>query len=284
MPSIDSWNAASEMATPAPSTASLDAIVVAHNSGPLLTRAVESIVTSGIPQEHVVLVDSASADGAVERVSLAFTEIRVRRVENRGFAAANNEGIRMTNAEYVLLLNPDAELEAGALDALLDRAQREPDSGIVGALVLNPDETVQAGAWGRFPSLGTLLTSIPGRLLRTQPRAPSTATDVDWVTGACMLVRRAAIDSAGMMDERYFLYYEDADWCKAMHDAGWRVVLEPAARIVHRSGSSGGGMSERGSAEYRKSFYRYCEKHGLRALATTTRIGLAVRTTFGGRG
>jgi len=180
------------MVTGAQSTGSVDAIVVAHNSGSLLTKAVESIVTSGISEEHIVLVDSESSDGAVKEVSSRFLEVRVRRVENHGFAAANNEGIRATSAEYVLLLNPDAELRPGALDVLLARAHTQPECGIVGSLVLNPDETIQAGAWGYFPSLRVSARAAFNRFLRRPTLTPSTAIQADWVTGACMLVRRAA--------------------------------------------------------------------------------------------
>ena len=264
----------------------VEAIIVAHNSGELLLQAVESVLRD-IPAESVHVIDGESTDGSIERLTHDVPGIRVHPVENFGFAAGNNVGIAATSAPFVLLLNPDAELEPGAVAALLEYAHSNPEVGIVGGLVLDPDGGVQDGAWGHDPSLTSAFALRVRRLIRSfggppVMRPPAQASDVDWLTGACMLVRRAAIAEVGDMDEGFFLYFEDLDWCRRMRVGGWRVVLQPAARIVHRSGSSGGG-SARGQAAYRKSSWRYCDKYGLRVYAMVARIGLVIRGALGGR-
>lgn len=263
-----------------------DVVIVTHNSGPLLGGAVASAVNQAGAQ-HVWVVDAESTDGSVEALPTGPGSVKVLHVANAGFAAGNNRGIEAGDAPFVLLLNPDAELLAGALPALLATAQTHPCAGIVGALVLNVDGTVQANSYGRFPTLRTTITlhlwRIGQRVRRNSslsPKRPASTTSVDWVTGAAMLVRREAVAEVGFLDEGFFLYYEDVDWCRRMRARGWEVLLEPAAHVVHhlgRSGASAAGIMQ----AYRASFYRYCDLYGLRSLKTSARLGLALRRLFG---
>jgi N-acetylglucosaminyl-diphospho-decaprenol L-rhamnosyltransferase len=223
---------------------SSDVVIVAHNPGHLLAEAVASAVEQA-GAERVWVMDAETADGSVEALQGRPEAVHIVPVPNAGFAAANNRGIGLTDSPFVLLLNPDAVLRPGALDALLATAEANPQAGIVGPLVLNADTSVQANSFGRFPSLATAvglrLWRIGQRLrgnLNQSPKAPTSAASVDWVTGAAMLVRRTAIDDVGPMDEGFFLYYEDTEWCHRMRDHGWDVLLEPGARVVHHLGGS----------------------------------------------
>jgi N-acetylglucosaminyl-diphospho-decaprenol L-rhamnosyltransferase len=264
-----------------------DVVIVAHNSGHLLVEAVASAVEQA-GAERVWVVDAESTDGSVKALRGQGKEVHVVPVPNAGFAAANNRGIESTSSPFILLLNPDAVLCPGALDALLATAKANPRAGIIGPLVLNADSSIQANSFGRFPSLATTLAlrlwRITQRLrgnLNLSPKAPVSTTSVDWVTGAAMLVRRAAVNNVGPMDEGFFLYYEDTEWCHRMRDHGWEVLLEPGAHVVHHLG---GSAAPEGTAAlaYRASFYRYCSLYGLWGLRAFSRFGLSLRRVFGG--
>ncbi len=263
-----------------------DVVIVAHNSGPLLQEAVTSAVDQA-GAAHVWVMDAESNDGSVtalwEVKNAAEPAIHVLSVPNTGFSAANNRAIEATDSPFILLLNPDAALGPGALAALEGAARANPRTGIVGALVLNQDGSVQAGSFGRFPSLASVvrlhLRRIGQRSLGNRalsPKVPPTARRVDWVTGAAMLVRRSAIAEVGPLDEGFFLYYEDVDWCRRMHARGWEVLLEPAARAVHHMGASDTPQTVVTRA-YRESFYRYCDLYGLWGLKAVSRVGLGLR-------
>jgi len=267
----------------------VDVIIVAHNSGDLLERAVAS-VEGQVARGRVIVVDAESSDGAVAAVSAAHPDVRVIQVENRGFSAANNVGIAATSGEFVLLLNPDAELEERCLAPLVSRAHSNRTVAIVAPKVMNPDGSLQSGAFGQFPTLARAvimhLNKLGHRVAggRISAGADITVTmPVDWVSGACMLVRRTAIAQAGPMDEAFFLYYEDVEWCHRMRDKGWIVLIEPKACCFHQCGGSGGDSPAAAKA-YRDSFYRYCRLYNLRALAAAARLGLGVRQALGGRG
>ena len=178
----------------------------------------------------------------------------------------------------MLLLNPDAVLRKGALDALLESAKRNPRAGIIGPTILNPDGSAQAYAWGRFPSLWSFLWLRVWRFAKRvrgnrqlSPRIPTHTKPVDWVTGACMLVRRAAIEDVGMMDEQFFIYWEDTEWCHRMHDHGWQVLVEPAASAVHYRGVSAAPVGFVAQA-YRDSLDHYCDLYGLWGLQAAVNL------------
>jgi GT2 family glycosyltransferase len=269
-----------------------DVVIVAHNAGGLLGEAVASAVAQA-GAGHVWVMDAESTDQSVDALRAQHHDqgsaLHVLQVANAGFAAANNRGIQGTSSPFVLLLNPDAVLSPGALAAMVATAQAHPQAGVVGALVLNDDGSVQAGSFGRFPSfagtVGLRLWRVVQLLrgnLRSSPKAPNSTIVVDWVTGAGMLVKRAAIADVGPMDEGFFLYYEDIDWCRRMRARGWEVLLEPKARVVHHSGGSATSPATIAEA-YRTSFYRYCDLYGLWGLKTASRVGLLLRRLLGGR-
>jgi len=266
----------------------VDVVMVAHDAGDYLRAAVGSVYGQVAPR-RIVVVDAESADGSVEALATSHPGVRVIKAPNRGFSASNNVGIAATSGAYVLLLNPDAELALYSLDHLVARAEVDRRAGIVAPRVLDPDGGAQRGSFGAFPTLPSTLALHAGRLLdrarggsgtarseRAADRAP------DWVTGACMLVRRAAIEDVGPMDEGFFLYFEDVEWCHRMRDHGWDVVIESHALCAHHLGKSGGGPGTASQA-YRDSFYRYCRLYRLWGLAAVARAGIAARTLVGGR-
>jgi N-acetylglucosaminyl-diphospho-decaprenol L-rhamnosyltransferase len=218
----------------------LSAVVVAFDSGADLQACLASIhaeaAAAGVRAE-VVVVDNGSRDGSVEGLG----EVRVlRNPTNRGYGAAANQGFRATSAERVLFLNPDATLQPGALRALLDGMG---DAALSAPRLVLPDGTDQESPRA-FYDLTTVLarrtplgrTDLGRRAALRHLPARDGAADVDWVTGAAMLLRRDAVAAAGPFDERYFLYFEDVDLCRRLHATGRRVVFQPSARVRHRFG------------------------------------------------
>lgn len=249
-------------------SAVLDIIIVNYNSTDLLLRCLESVYDFIKKISlHVYVQDNNSRDG-IDRVSLLFPQVVLTRNSyNMGFARAVNRALEQGSAPHILILNPDAVLRDDSFGLLLQYMEENPDVGIVGPKILNDDGSVQGSArsfptpfsalFGRntlltkwFPknrmTLKNILTS------RGQGRAP---IEVEWVSGACMLVRRKALDDVGFMDERFFMYWEDADWCKRMWEMGWKVVYFPKASIIHYVGGSSETLVIRSVLEFHKSSY-----------------------------
>ena len=281
-------NAIAPMTPALLSGGTVEVVVVAHDSGDLLAEAVASAAEQA-GAGNVWVVDAGSSDGSIEALERRVPGTHILRGANDGFAAGNNRGIGATRSAFVLLLNPDAVLLSSALEALLETAAARPSAAIVAPLILSFDGGVQANSFGRFPTLRTAFALRSWRAFQRtlgnralSPAAPRGTTAADWVTGAAMLVRRAAIDAVGGLDEGFFLYYEDVEWCHRMRDAGWEVLVEPRARVAHRLGGSAtpGGAAEQA---YRASFFRYCDLYGLWALKAVACLAVASRRLGGGR-
>jgi N-acetylglucosaminyl-diphospho-decaprenol L-rhamnosyltransferase len=188
---------------------------------------------------EVVIIDNHSpADRLAQKLRRLSGVSVVRNPENHGFARAVNRGSRLSRGEWVLLLNPDVTVPDGFLDGVLDAAQRwparDPRAGVIGFQLRNRDGTKQASS-GPFP---TLLGTVAGLLLprsrrKTRHRPLTARRPVPWVTGGCLLVRRDCFEEVGGLDERFFLYYEDVDFCRRARRAGWSVWYEPALRVTH---------------------------------------------------
>lgn len=231
---------------------SVSAIVVSRNVREYLRQCLRSLREAG---GEVVLdvwvIDNGSTDGSVALVEAEFPEAHImRNTGNPGFAAANNQGLRASAGQYVLLLNPDAELLPGALATLCRYLDDHPQVGVVGPQLLNADGTVQSSR-RRAPRLATGFvesTQLQQRLARSWLTDRYYVTDqpddeeqaIDWLVGACLLIRRAAIDQVGLLDERFHLYSEEVEWCLRFRRAGWDVVYLPTAQVVHHSGRSSG--------------------------------------------
>lgn len=233
-------------------TLDLSIVVVSHNTRDLLRHCLESVTAAlaggGLAWELIV-VDHASTDGTLELLRAAFPDVQlIASAENRGFAAGLNRGLRVARGRALLLLNPDTEVAPGALRALLDRLAADPTTGAVGPRLHYPDGTVQESR-RRFPTpltpfLESTLVQRYWRRNRVLDRyyvadRPATVSQaVDWLYGACLLVRRAALEATGGFDESFFLYSEELEWFVRLRRAGWRAVYEPAALVVHHEGAS----------------------------------------------
>ncbi len=238
----------------------------------------------GSLEGEIIVVDNASADGTPERVREAFPEVRLLcNPVNRGFPAANNQGMRAARGRYFLLLNPDTLVLDRAIESLVAFAEAHPEAGVVGPQLLNPDGTVQSSR-RRFPTLWTALFEstwwqpyAPRRILRhyyVLDRSDEEIQEVDWVTGAAMLVRREVVERVGPMDEGFFMYAEELDWCRRIRAAGWRVFYYPPAKIVHYGGRSSDQVPALQHLAFQRSKIRYFRKHHGPAAAAALRAFL----------
>jgi GT2 family glycosyltransferase len=198
---------------------------------------------------EIIIVDNASTDGTAEMVNLEFPRVKLLvNSQNLGYTKANNIGINHSRGKYILLLNPDTIVHQGALQALIDCAESHPEAGIIGAKLLNPDGSVQRSARS-FPDIGAGLfrNTFLGRLFPNNPFVRryllvdfgyDEVREVDWVSGAAMLVRRDLIERIGGLDERFWAYCEDVDLCWRAWQAGYKVLFCPNAVITHKVGRS----------------------------------------------
>ena len=231
------------MASPVPDVA---VVVVTYDALPWIEQCLESV--EGVP---AVVVDNGSSDGTVPFVRERFPEVRVIESENRGLAAGWNTGIRETVSRYVLILNADAWLVGDALGRLVAFADSRPRAAVVGPRLRYPDGRLQRSVRG-FPTLWRLATEYLF-LRKLAPRSGAlnafyaggfdhdAVRDAEFLMGACLLVRREAVDEVGPADEGFFLFSEETDWCYRFRQAGWEVVFFPGAECVHVGGASHGG-------------------------------------------
>jgi hypothetical protein len=238
-------------------------VVVSYNGLPWLERCLESV--RGVP---TVVVDNGSTDGSIALVREGFPEVQLVEQGNRGLAAGWNVGLERTSGRFVLILNADAWLTDGSLERLVAFAEQRPGAAVVGPRLLNPDGTLQRSVRG-FPTLWRLATEYlflrklaPGSQFLNGFYAGGFAHDevreAEFLMGACMLVRREAVDEVGPLDESFFLFAEETDWCYRFVQAGWKVLFFPGAECVHVGGASHGGRLFR---ENVRGHLRFLAKH-----------------------
>jgi len=255
---------------------SLTIVIVSYETPELLAKGLQSIAASEVHgRARVVVVDNSASEGCAEVARATPFVTLIRNPKNVGYARAVNQGLEATDSEFVLVLNPDIEVERGAIARLLLAMAERPAAGLAGAKLLNPDRSLQYSC-RRFytPAAILLRRTFLGRLF---PRARAlrehlmldwdhqTTRDVDWLIGACLLVRRRALEDVGPMDERYFLYFEDVDWCARMHHRGWEVLYVPDAVMVHhhRRESAHGSPFSPSRRMHLTSVFRFYEKWSL---------------------
>jgi GT2 family glycosyltransferase len=258
-------------------TPAIAAILVNYNAGDELRRALQSVADElhDMPWEAVV-VDNGSADGSGD-IAVEFSPgvTLLRNRDNVGFGRAVNQGVAATTAPLILIMNPDCRLVAGAVAAL--RAELDPHDycAIVGPRILNPDGSVQGSARGD-PDMLTGLFGRTAALRRLLPwlavskrnvvsdaaiRSGHESVVVDWLSGACMLARRDALARVKGFDERYFLYWEDADLCRRLRAAGYHVRYVPGATAIHRVGHSSKSVRAAAIRAFHQSAYLYYVTH-----------------------
>jgi N-acetylglucosaminyl-diphospho-decaprenol L-rhamnosyltransferase len=263
-------------------------VIVNYRTAQLTIDCLRSLapqVPSLPPGTRVVVTDNASGDDSVARLTTAVRDngwqpwVSIAPLpRNGGFAWGNNEAIRPAlrapdPPDYVLLLNPDTVVRPGAVSALLEFMDAHHDVGIAGSRLEEPDGRAQRSAF-RFPGvLSELETSVRlsvvSRALRrfvVAPPPPQHACRVDWVAGASMMIRRAVFDAVGLLDEKYFMYYEEVDFCRRANRAGWPCWYVPASRVVHLVGQSSGVTDESKPRKRRPAYWfesrrRYFLRH-----------------------
>ncbi len=273
----------------------LSVIVVSWNVRDLLRRCLQSVTAAATPgsgqgqalEIEILVVDNASSDGSATMVRTEFpTAHLIANDQNRGFTAANNQGLAASQGRYLLLLNPDAELVDNALAEMLACLESHPRAGVVGPELLYPDGSIQSSR-RRFPTLATALLESTviqewwrdNRVLRRYymldtPPLPGEPQAVDWVVGACLLVRRAAYEQVGGLDEGFFMYSEELDWCRRIKSAGWEVLYLPGASVIHHEGKSSEQVVPAMHIHFQSSKVRYFRQHHGRAQAALLRAFL----------
>ncbi len=251
MAAVETHPASTPRAETAQTTVDLSVIIVNWNAAAYLPAALDSLFAAqGDWTMEVVLVDNASTDDSLALVRARYPQVTIIANEvNRGFAAGNNQGIRQARGRYILLLNPDTELPPNALAEMLAFMDAHPQVGVAGPRLQGAKGKVQGGAAGYDPSLTTIFNfaTFLYRLFPRRfkglwlPRSLYESGDpipVDWVSGACMLIRREALDAAGLMNERYFMYSEDVELCRRVRGAGYGVMCLPGVHVTHHIGGS----------------------------------------------
>ena len=250
-------------------------VIVNYNAGEELRRALAALATAldGRSWEGVV-VDNASADGSAAIADTFAPRVRlVRNRENVGFGRGVNQGAAAMDAPLLLVINPDCRLQPGAFEALASELDQRPRCAIAGPRVLDPDGAPQGsargdpdmltGVFGRTSALRRLLPwlSVSRRNVADDATQATESMTVDWVSGACMLIRREAFDTVGGFDERYFLYWEDADLCRRLRARGHEIRYLPAATAVHVVGTSSRTARVASIRAFHRSAYLYYTTH-----------------------
>jgi GT2 family glycosyltransferase len=271
----------------------LSIIIVTYNSRAPVERCIASIETHEPRCSYeIIVVDNASSDGTVEAVSARFPRARVvANGENLGYSRGVNQGIRLSSGRAILILNPDIMVRDGSIDRLMAFMDAHPDAGIVGSKLVYPDGRIQPSCRSFYTIRALVLRrTFLGRLF---PHAKSlrdhllldydheTPRAVDWIIGACMLVRREALEKVGAMDERFFLYFEDIDWCNRMKRHGWSVYYDPSSVMTHTyERSSAKSVLRKPFLLHLLSLMRYYEKWNRFFYAVRRNRGAIKAATF----
>src|SRR4051794_9914028 len=224
-------------------------------------------------ETEVLVLDNASQDGSVEvaRRHPVTNEVIAQRAR-RGKAANDSELLRRASGRFCLLLNEDSELEPGATVALHAALDGDEQAGVAGAMLVHPDGEQQPSAW-RFPSPGSaLLTALWLHDARVVQSHGDEVRPVDWIQPAAMLVRRSAAEEVGFFDPEFFVYFDEADFCKRLADAGWHTLYVPHARAVHHEQAMTDTVPQRRIVEFSRSRDRYMRKHHSWLSAMTVRM------------
>lgn len=271
-------------------------IIVSWNTRDILRDCLRSVYENAGPVDfHVIVVDNASTDGSVEMIQSEFGKVElVANSDNRGFAAANNQGMAMATGRYILLLNSDTIVLEGAIAKTVAFADTHVEAAVVGCQVLNSDRSLQASCF-LFPSALNMLLSatylykiFPQSRLWGRERMTwwdkQDAREVDVISGCFMLVRCEAIEQVGRMDEAFFMYAEETDWCYRFRKAGWKNMYTPGGQIIHLGGASSRQAASKMRLQLSGSILYFLKKHRSRLEYTLgcllTALSFMVRLPF----
>ncbi|OGC04112.1 hypothetical protein A2276_05810 [candidate division WOR-1 bacterium RIFOXYA12_FULL_43_27] len=281
----------------------LSICLINHNSQELTTNCLRSIYDkTKLLSFEIILVDNNSTDGSRESIKKAFSQVKIiANKQNKGFAYANNQAIRMAVGKYVILLNNDTILKNDALDKMVAFMEANPKVGALTCKLYDADgKTIQRNCrtfptpWGTMFGRASLLTKLfPNNPWSSKNLLSNwnydSIREIDWASGAALMVRKSVIDQVGMLDDKnFFIYWEDTDWCKRIHDAGWKICFIPEAEIIHFTGKGGGKrglfLSNLMIYQMHKSAYNYFRKHYLKSwlnpMTTVTFFGFIVLTSL----
>jgi len=254
-----------EITSPTPRIA---IVIVTYNSARDIDAALRSLTHAPpVASYDIVIVDNASSDGTPAHIRVAWPQVRlIESPSNLGFAAANNRGIRASSSELVLLLNPDTRVPPGTIDSLVSHLDARADVAIVGPRIVDGQGRAELSFGSMIAPLAELkqkvLVSGNDRGLRPivsiVDRMTRRSRDVDWVSGACLLIRRSDLEAVGLLDERFFLYTEDVDLCASVRARSRRVLFAADVEIEHLRGRSAGATTP---AAYRRSQLAFYAKH-----------------------
>jgi GT2 family glycosyltransferase len=246
--------------------------VISYNSLSFLKECLDSLLSYPPDKEYeIVVVDNASSDGSPEFIKNSYPQIKlIINNVNIGFAAANNQAIKSSKSEYVLLINSDCQVYKDSLNKLIEFMDSARNTGIIGPKIINSDGSIQFSC-RKFPSMldagfHSILTNImPNNPFSRKYKLVDINRDnpfeVDWVSGSCMLIRRDALDDAGLMDEHYFMYVEDVDICYQMWKKNWKVFYFPYSDILHHIGGSTSDKKLKASIRMQKSIFYFFWKN-----------------------
>ena len=262
----------------------LSIVIVNWNVRELLKHCLHSIVSSfqlptsnfQLPtsnlQIEIIVVDNASSDSSAAMIEEEFPQVQlIANSENVGFTVGNNQGIAVSRGRYVLLLNPDTEVIGDALTTMVEYMDDHPQVGALGPQLLNPDGSIQSSR-RRFPTMATAFLESTilqqwfphNRVTRhyyITDHPDDEVREVDWVTGACLLARRETIEAVGLLDEGFFMYSEELDWCRRAKEGDWKVVYLPTARVIHYGAQSSEQVKSFQHIQFQRSKIRYFRKH-----------------------
>ncbi len=265
-------------------------VVVINLNGRQLLDDCLTTLREAMPRHEleVIVTDNGSTDGSVEMVKEKFPEVKlVENGENLGFTKANNQGVEISHGRYVMLLNNDTRVLPGAFSDAVDYLDQHPDIGASGLQLLNEDGSLQLSV-RRFPSFKQALFNRYSLLTKLFPDNKFSRSylmtdikhdeiqDVDWVSGACLIIRREVLDEEGALDERFFMYSEDVDYCYRVWECGWRVTYLPFAQVYHLIGQDTKKVRFRLTLERHKSMYKFYKKHYSRSMMFLDLITMAM--------
>ncbi|NIM99456.1 MAG: glycosyltransferase [candidate division Zixibacteria bacterium] len=275
----------------------LSVIITNYNGKNFLRQCLSSLYGLRSPFSfETIVVDNGSHDGSCMMVRTDFPQVRLsENSENLGFAGGNNIGIAMARGKYLLLLNSDTQVIENGLEKLVSFLDRHPEVAVVTARLVYPDLSDQGvartfptpinGLFGRRSLLTRLFPNnrYSKKYLVSHTHTSDEPFEIDWGSGACLMVRKKVIEEIGPLDERFFMYWEDADLCFRIKQRGWKIYCVPEAIVIHYEGKSAQGSSNnRLIIEFNKGVYRYYRKHHIRSpfhiMNFVAIFGLTVRT------